>query len=323
MTRDTRIGLVTGLAIILLIGALLSMYLDHAQSSVQPAALSALGSSFRSSLITPPTDQVPPAGNLPVSDAAPAGPASVVPHQAPGQAPGSASPGSPPAAGNRQATVVSIGNVYQSGGGQMAPAMPAPPGNSPIALLPVNGNANPAPAAVPNAARVYVVKPGDTLTHIAWLCYHDGGPLAVGRIIRANSNELKNRASMLHIGEKLIIPPAQGAMKTAAVSAPRTSYLTQMAATTSTGRLPGMHRAQQAATQLINGFFPKPAVAQAPAAGNLLYRVKPHDTLAAIARRYMGSASMANIRRIMQANHIRNPNRLFVGMKLNLPAKGR
>ena len=319
MTRDTRIGLVTGLAIILLIGALLSMYLSHAQSSVQPAALSALGSSFRTSLITPPTDQVPPAGNAPASNTTQADAAPLNPQPAAGIV----SPGAPPVGGNPQDAVVSIGNVYQPGHATTAPAMPAPPGISSIALVPVNGDSGAAAAQTAGTAHVYVVKSGDTLTHIAWLCYHDGGPVAVSRIIRANADVLKNRATMLHIGEKLVIPPVQNPAKPGAISAIGTSYLTQIAATTNTGRLAGMNRATQAAKQLINGFFPAPAAAHAPGGNQLVYRVKPHDTLAAIARRFMGSASMANIHRIMQANHIQDPNRLFVGMKLNLPARSR
>ena len=310
MSRDTRIGMVTGLAIIVLIGALLSMYLDRAQSSVQPAALAALGSSFRDSLINPPTSTVPP----PAPATAP-----VIAGYAPAARPAniggiSAAP-----------ATMAMGNVYNSS----MNTMPTPSGNARIGFAPV-GNlaplANPAPTQKPaNGVRTYTVKQGDTLTHIAWLCYHDGGPLAVRRIIQANAATLKSIHSTLHIGQKLTIPPASGP----AAATTRTSMnLTQMAATTNTGRLPGMQRAKQAATQLINGFFPKASAANAPATVGITYKtvgitykVKPHDTLAAIAHKFLGSASLANIHRIMAANHMSNPNRLAVGMTLHLPAR--
>ena len=129
MSRDTRIGMVTGLAIIVLIGALLSMYLDRAQSSVQPAALAALGSSFRDSLINPPTSTVPP----PAPATAP-----VIAGYAPAARPAniggiSAAP-----------ATMAMGNVYNSS----MNTMPTPSGNARIGFAPV-GNlaplANPAP----------------------------------------------------------------------------------------------------------------------------------------------------------------------------------
>lgn len=305
MSRDTRIGMVTGLAIIVLIGALLSMYLDRQQSSVQPAALAALGSSFRDSLINPPTQTLPspPA----------AAPATIPPN-----------PAMPPHTGNAggnsaMPAQMVMSNVYNS----TMNTMPTPPGNAPIGFAPVGNlttgeNHTPAQTADGNSSiRTYTVKSGDTLTHIAWLCYHDGGPLAVRRIIQANAATLKNIHSTLHIGQKLIIPPAT--VSTAA-STHTGMNLTQMAATTNTGRLPGMQRARQAATQLINGFFPKSSVGAAPPSVGIIYKVKPHDSLAAIARKFMGGPSMANIHRIMAANHIRNPNLLAVGMVLHLPA---
>lgn len=301
MSRDTRIGMVTGLAIIVLIGALLSMYLDRAQSSVQPAALAALGSSFRDSLINPPTSTVPP----PTPATAP-----VIARYAPAAQPANMG-------GNSAApATMAMENVYKSS----MNTMPTPPDNAPIGFAPV-GNlaplANPARTQIPaSGVRTYTVKQGDSLTHIAWLCYHDGGPLAVRRIIQANAATLKSIHSTLHIGQKLTIPPASGP----ATAATRTSMnLTQMAATTNTGRLPGMQRAKQAATQFINGFFPKASGVNAPAATGITYKVKTHDTLAAIARKFLGSASQANIHRIMAANHISNPNRLAVGMTLHLP----
>ena len=308
MSRDTRIGMVTGLAIIVLIGALLSMYLDRAQSSVQPAALASLGSSYRDSLINPPTSIVPPSPSPAAAPAAQPPSRGMAPHIG-------------AAAGNSAAPAQMVmGNVYNSS----INAMPTPPGNAPIGFAPV-GNLNPienhAPAQTGGNAsiRTYTVKSGDTLTHIAWLCYHDGGPLAVRRIILANAATLKNIHSTLHIGQKLIIPPAT---VSTSVATHIGMNLTQMAATTNSGRLPGMQRARQAATQLIDGFFPKSSTANPAAAAGITYKVKPHDTLAAIARKFMGSASVANIHRIMAANRMTNPNRLAVGMVLRLPATG-
>ncbi len=308
MSRDTRIGMVTGLAIIVLIGALLSMYLDRAQSSVQPAALAALGSAFRDSLINPPTSTVPP----------PPSQANTPAHNAPstGMAPRAGAAG-----GNSAAPAQMVmGNVYNSS----INAMPTPPASFPIGFARVGnlkpvGNQPLGQTGGNSSIRTYTVKSGDTLTHIAWLCYHDGGPLAVRRIIQANSATLKNIHSTLHIGQKLIIPPAT---VSTSVAAHATMNLTQMAATTNTGRLPGMRRAKQAATQLIDGFFPKDSAASAPTSAGMSYKVKPHDTLAAIARKYMGSASVANIHRIMAANHISNPNKLAVGMVLRLSTTG-
>ncbi len=317
MSRDTRIGMVTGLALIVLIGALLSMYLDRVKSSVQPATLGSLGSSFRQSLLNPPGAFVPPPPSAhPVSSVTGAvGNNQSRPSAATAQSALAGYPAAP--------VVVAMGNVYGHSGSRLAPVT----GGTRIGLAPVSSfasvNGRSAGAAASGTmssqtggSRIYTVKSGDTLTHIAWLCYHDGGPLAVRRIVAANPKTLKNARSMLHIGQRLLIPSAG----TDAVSQRSSLHLTQLAATTNSGSLPGMRHAQQAAKQFIKGFFPGSSPAQpASVSGKLItYRVKPHDTLSSIAQRFMGSASAGNVKQIMRVNHIADASNLAIGTVLHI-----
>ncbi len=280
MNRETKVGLITGLAIIVMVGMLLSSYLNRQASSIKMASLSNLGSTLRHSLLRPVSDQT-----IPVPNVAPKG--APVAATTPPANPASGtvtSAGHTPTRQNQSAAVLSMPQ-YPS-----APVVTFPTATSPhLAAVPAAGTmqlqnaVQSQPANAPGGQTTYTVVANDTLTRIAQHFYHDGGPVAIERIIRANPGKLSSVRSMLRIGEKLNIPSAANR-----VSMPQMMAVTNSGTTSNT---PPTHA----------------------------YRVKPGDTLYRIALVTMGAANMHNIDAIKKANGITNDRDLRVGEKLNIP----
>ena len=283
MNRETKVGLITGLAIIVMVGMLLSSYLNRQNSSIKVASLSNLGSKLRQTLLHPISDQT-----IPIPNITPAG-VQVAPSRA---AVASASlSGATPAAYTPSSTS-GTASVVSMPGYNSTPLVTFPTASSPH-LAPVSPNTN---LQIQNVEQTQSTSPGgdttctvaanDTLTRIAWHFYHDSGPVAIERIVRANPGKLSSPNSMLRIGERLNIPPAN-----AKVTMP-----SMMAVTTSNGN--------QNTTD-------------APSKGH--YTVKAGDTLYQIALRTMGAATTKDINAIKQVNGITNDRDLRVGEVLKIP----
>ncbi len=314
MNRETKIGLVTGVTLIVLIGAMLSSYLSAPHNGVGDLSLAGQGSQLRNQIINPVGIAQVPVPQSQLLAAAPAQPPMAQP-QAPAPIPASGPAYTQPGAQYNQVTQLPYGLSY-SGGKAVAAATPAmnPPvtpepvvqtQTAPhvIAVIPAQAvaPANNRRAAANNRAAgaiVYTVRPGDTLGKIAWHFYHDSGPVAVRRIVSANRGQLGSARAMIRVGEALTIPA--GVVQSTASH----EQLLAMDAQSSSNAYSGNAYSQKAT---------------APQTAKRIYRVQSGDTLFGIARKTMGAGTESNIHKIMVLNHIRDPRTIFVGQSLKIP----
>jgi len=279
MNRETKVGLITGLAIIVMVGMLLSSYLNHQSSSIKLANLSNLGSKLRHSLLHPVSDQT-----IPPPSVAPKGAALANASPPSTQQPNAVTLAAYTPATTRSTAVISMpGYTSTAFPSTVTPRLAAAPQTNAIQ---VQNAMQSQTTSQKRGQTIYTVIANDTLTRIAQRFYHDGGPVAIERIIRANPGKLSGIKSVLRIGEKLRIPPANN----------QASIPQMMAVTTSgTGSNAGKR------------------------AGGMTYRVKPGDTLYGIAALTLGAATRHNIDAIKKANGISNDRDLRVGEKLHIP----
>lgn len=227
MTRETKLGLLIGLAFIVLFGVILSGRLatvsghatmpvgqsqDHLtkykaiHTNVDPFGRndSPASPGGDSRLVADARDAVAP----PAEEAMRA-PEHLVPAETP-----------PPQPADRGMVAFAPVVVETPTRGEQQDLQPAPlelPADRPAADTP-------APQPTDAVCKVYVVKPGDTLTKISRYFYGKDGERLTGKIYEANKATLKDPHRLV-IGQKLVIPgvpaeaPPTGAPKT---GAPRT-----------------------------------------------------------------------------------------------------
>ena len=302
MNRETKIGLVTGVTLIVLIGAMLSSYLSAPRNNVGDLSLTGQGMAMRNQLSNPVgIATVPAPQNQPVVSSQPAAIAPVPPPVVP-----TVSAPSVALAGQyNQITQLPYGTGNSTGSTASA-AQTAPTINPEV--VPVVVARQPAPAArtlpanatTVSQAATYTVRPGDTLGKIAWHFYHDAGPLAVRRIVDANRAELGSAGTMIRVGETLRIPAANEQ------TGPAPVQLMAMAAQSSGNAYGNTSSHQLVGTQRNSSVR--------------LYRVQSGDTLWGIAEKTMGAGTDANVHRIMLLNHIRDARTIKVGQTLKIPS---
>ncbi len=297
MNKETKIGLVTGVTLIVLIGAMLSSYLSGPRDSVGDLAVAGQGWSLRNQISNPVgIAQVPVPQNVPVNPIQTAAAAPVPP----ASAPSSVAVSTP----YNQVTQLPYGAATTSTS-SVASLTPAAAVITPQ-VVPVVVPQQPVsktPARVANAsdtaqAATYTVRPGDSLGKIAWHFYHDSGPVAVRRIVHANASKLGSAHATIRVGETLTIPAAQ--------QAPTSSVHLLTMAAQSTG---SSQSAQYSTRPLTTSVSPVRT-----------YRVASGDTLWGIARKTMGAGTDANVHRIMSLNHIHDARTIAVGQVLKIPS---
>jgi len=283
MTRETRIALLVGLAFIVLFGLVLGRRsLSLSEDRERAAALpQALPAPAPSPELA--AARLNEQDDRPVLAPAPRSPAA--PGTAPGVRPAPAGVVEPPVA-------------------LVARTPDAPPTDSRAAAAAASGQTpQPQPSPQPQArARsgrevrrfgAYKVRPGDSLIKIARRVYGPQHEREYLRIFQANRDRLTD-ASRLRVGQVLKIPPLPGRSAPAggACSAGRGGY------------------AEMTLAELARHFR-----------GGRTYVVRPGDSLTAIARKMMGRATRAAVRKLLQANRdrIRDPDRLPVGLRLRIP----
>ena len=195
--------------------------------------------------------------------------------------------------------------------GLLGAAAPAPD-DAPAAnndAAPATVEPAPAPAPVepaaddaPAAPSVYVLRPGDNLTHIAARY-----GTSVDAILAANGLSNANR---IYAGKPLVIPSADGGTSTVEAPAPADA-IAEDAATQDTSAAP-VAEDTAAASVAEGGDDATPDLADADAPST--YTVVRGDSAFKIAQRF-GVAEAA----LLQANNISNPNRVYVGQVLNIP----
>ena len=218
MTRETKIGLLVGLAFIIVIGILLS---DHLSSTNEPlgAQLSIAGENLRSGL-GQGTDDVAPVLRAPqtITPSQPVVINQELKHQ-------STQPPlrfvEPPAI----VTNTPVGTVNerlrqaaQQQGEDLVPADPNAQNNitppAPVEPAPIVK-----PQAVKTTARTYQVQPGDSLGAIAHKVYGSGSRANCEAIVAANPSLADNR-DLVVAGRTYTIPPLDGTPSTPTDDAP-------------------------------------------------------------------------------------------------------
>jgi nucleoid-associated protein YgaU len=219
MTRETKIGLLVGLAFIIVVGILLSDYLrstgeppqailSSAASAVR-AAVNSPGTSNPPITVVPPQD-APPQQQVPMRDELNPAPSPVIPSQpinpqptAPAQ-PDQVSVANPPVQDNDP-----LSRAAQQRGEQL---IPANPDGTPISTPQ-------APPAPTTQLRSYVAQDGDSVSRMA--SRYMGGNTRVNRqaIIDANPS-LQDDPDRVIVGQTYVIPTKTQSVAAAPTAAP-------------------------------------------------------------------------------------------------------
>lgn len=332
MTREAKIGMLTGLGVIVLIGVLLSDYLGDPHNvlpggaSMAPASGGARGEGDATGQMAP----------LPVGAAyrkemsTPAGGAVSVPAMTPGQpADGSSwamadyrGTQAQPGAGSGQPTGPLIENpvapVAAGRAGAWGESQIGSPGVPPMVMVSqetrLAGGGSGAVAggggsAAPAAGHVnYQIAAGDTLSKIAKKFYHDSKPSDVQRIVAANAGMLKDDKSVLIQGKTLVIPgvaPVAARVSAPPAPQPLTGGVVPMPGDLGPAGNPARAVAGNAAVPAH-----KPAV----------YVVQSGDTLAKIARKLAPANAAAMEKKLIGLNGIHDADSIAAGTPLKVPA---
>ena len=288
MTRETKIGLLVGLAFVIVIGILIS---DHISSNNEPggAPLRAAAENLRSSLGQSADDVAPPlrvparvAPQQPVPTADEINRHNVPPVHFVDQGATNPTPTPQPNSGGGN-TIDHLRDLARQNGEELvAPTKPTntnQPGNNQA-----NGNQPPQPRAL---ARSYLAQAGDSLGAIAFKAY--GSSCKSNRDLIASANPaLADNCDLIVVGKTYVIPPLKGAPEAAGTSP----------ATIETHREPI-----------------KPAQATAT------YVVKSRDTLWSIATSQVGSSSAVGAIRELNQDVLNGSDHVRPNMKLKLPAR--
>jgi nucleoid-associated protein YgaU len=324
MTRETKIGLLVGLAFIIVIGILLS---DHMTSTTQPpqAALAETARNVGASVTAPAPVNPPPA---PVTQAPPITPANPV--LTPVEL-------RPPAAQQQQTSSIPapVSQIVVGG-----PAVVPQPQQGPIAIR----QAEPAPvtqqetaqpsdptaaleqwaqnsqtvqtAAQPAAPakREYVAQAGDNLSKIAAKTLGANTKANRDAIVKANPSLQKN-PDLIVEGRKYTIPqsapPPPAPEAQPAVVAASNAGATEIPETVPVGRPP------VPVTELVDAL---PASSPAPDGGSW-YVVKENDNLWKIAAEQLGSGNAWQQIRDLNKDVLKGGDTVQPNMRLRLPAK--
>lgn len=333
MTRETKIGLLVGLAFIIVIGILLS---DHLQSSTEPprAEMNSVGRNVTST-VTPPgassasivvpapvpqpqlTHQVPTPRDLQqptqASEIVKIGPGSA--SQAQGQVP--SQPQNPNVSTTstpiQQApAIVQVSNSQQiDNQTPLRASQPEAPGVDPnsaiaqiarangqqlVGMTPA-GSAAQAPSAA--GAKEYIAEPGDNLSKIAAKFYGRSTKAGQDAIVAANASLINDPSKVIYVGKPYRIPA--------------------MASASTPAQQPAIVAVQQIPAAQIAPVQQKPTTpARSP---ENWYTVKSGDTLTRIAREELGDAGAVNAIVELNRDTIKDPGRLSPNMKLRLPGK--
>lgn len=323
MTRETKIGLLVGLAFIIVIGILLS---DHMTSTTQPpqAALADAAPNVRESVTAPAPVNPGPARVVSVP---PITPTNTVLTQ------GELRPQAPPVA-----QVVIGGPANQQSGAPIVirqdapPVIPTkdttiPPTEPGTALEQWANTAKPAgpsdakaqaAAAPAGKQREYVAQAGDSLSRIASKLMGSSSKANRDAIIKANPSLQKNPDIVVE-GRKYMIPVAATAAATpAAPATPSTVGPTGIPDTVAVTPHDGKTKPIPV-TELVE---PLPASASTPAkAGEYWYTVKENDNLWKIANEQLGSGNSWQQIKELNKDVLKGGETVHINMKLRLPAK--
>lgn len=321
MTRETKIGLLVGLAFILIVGILLS---EHVTRSNEPpqANLVQAGTNVREGVATPGTagsqppitpiaaGQVQPRQPVPTQQdlRQPPAPVTEVVQLAP---PGSVGPTAVAPRVEQPEPAAALASASASGNATVIEPAPVQPEPSPWdalagvaaghgeAIVAVNSRGNPSvasprietPPPAPVGTREYVAEPGDNLHKIALKTMGASTKANRDAIVRLNPS-LQRSADRIIVGQRYLVPAVVGMQAAAG----------------------GTGHATRPSVQ-----SPRPATSEPDrVAPFVLYEVQPGDSLWRIAIRHTGSPAGIKLIREMNADVLTSDG-VRVGMKLKLP----
>ncbi len=345
MTREAKIGMLTGLGVIVLIGVLLSNYLGDPHALMTGAAPAAPGSPAVESNATGQMAPLPVGAGYRRQMLSPAAGAVEAPDMAQGTPADSQMHWAMATGPSLPAAVATGTEVFSGhGSGQAAgqtgpviqnPVSPIATGISPVQTNNSGRDSGPPVIMVADATRVgpgsgiapvagaiaparanasYTIAKGDTLNKIAEKFYRSAQNANVQRIIVANPGMLKDVNSVLIQGKTLVIPGAGPA--TPPVAAPSIANNLTNSEVPLPGDLgPGMVRGNGSVTTPPAGNLQN--AGPKPAAG--VYVVQAGDTLGKIAKKLSPAKSATMEQKLISLNSIKNPDDLTAGTKLKLP----
>ena len=347
MTRETKIGLLVGLAFIIVIGILLS---DHLTSATEPqqAQLAQVAGNVRNGVAVPggahaqpPITQVAPPANVvpqqpvmtkeeltpkqpPVEIVKIGGPANAPPAppqtQQQQQQPEKMEAAKPDAPANPEPPITVVGSTHK----------PLDPSKNPLAkvaeafkeeIVQVGSDGAPkseptkptiAAAALPPGARHYKAAAGDTLSRMASRFLGSDTKANRDAILAVNPTLQKN-PDIIVLGRTYVIPAAPTA-SVAPAPLPTTPTVPPVPAP--------IEIAQQPVPPVPAPITPPPVPAPVVAAPDeSFYVVKPGDSLTKIAVEQLGSASAVPALMDLNKDALKGTDRIRPNMKLRLPAK--
>jgi nucleoid-associated protein YgaU len=305
MTRETKIGLLVGLAFIIVIGILLS---DHLNTTNDPPAahIAQVGDNVRQGMTTPGQPSEPPITSAPA----------VVTPQQPVQTAGELAPrpqpvqviaingpaaGSQPPVNIQQTTPpaqVDHGQAQAQATPEQQQQNPQPQPDSDLVIRQATGVLADAArqggeplvgiSQTPGGPREYTVQPGDTLSQIAQKVYGSSKKANRELIIRANPS-LQANPDLIVAGKAYVIPPLENTPAPALVS---------------------QNTAQAAGQRIVPSGQPE-----------YWYTVKEGDNLWKISTEQLGSAAAIPAIKELNKEALRGTDIVRVDMKLRLPAK--
>lgn len=327
MNREAKIGMLTGLAVILFVGVLLSNYFEHNTDRAAPMADVKEG--YRSNALA--TVGVPAlADGLSVSPTYGRGAeprtAGDSPMMAFAAGSGKGEEGKPVDNGTETTVgepvkAVAVGDIPTGSDGVdggLDKQLAGGAGLSPTVYVAGDPTKEKTTVAKPAApvGTVYVIVKNDNLRIIAKKNYRTATNADVARIIAANPKELKDIKSVLVAGHKLLIPPLPVVAKPETKPVPAVS---SPGVSTGTISMPVVTVPGAGGTGVKAG--EKPASAEQSTVKPVNYKVQKGDTLEKLAGKLLGSRSNEAQQKLAAFNNLKAPYALQVDQVIKVPAK--
>jgi nucleoid-associated protein YgaU len=209
MTRETKIGLLVGLAFIIVIGILLS---DHMTSTTEPAlaSLQGAGGNLRSGLGQPASENTSPVVVIPPSNVTPTQTVPTRDELNPQRRTPTITAIAQDTAASHQSIPPTLVDAAKRAGEQLVDTNGQPVANTDLPA--------PAPTRSPNT---YTAESGDSLTKIAAKVYGTNTRANRTAIINANPT-LQDNPNRIIVGKTYAIPPLNGTSVTTVATLPNT-----------------------------------------------------------------------------------------------------
>lgn len=341
MTREAKIGMLTGLGVIVAIGVLLSEYLGDRNTgpSAVPMATGKMaplpvGETYRQQQMSPVSvaamtpagggERTQLAGGGVISSPIATGTGTMPPKMFAADPAAQGGAGSGPSLSG-PVTPIAAGSTLMDGqsGGAGGPPVITLQDTVPVKMTTAAGGSKP----VAVSGTVYTIQSGDTLAKIAKRFYNSTKNADVARIVAANPGMLKDATSMLVVNKKLVIPNVPAAAVVPAIAvAPKVAVdpgvVRLPGGAGDVVPLPGVVQPPKKDGALAGGgtVVPKVDVAKVEAPKTTTYVVQSGDTLEKIARKIAPGKVTETVTKLTSLNAIKDASKLKVGQALKVPA---